>query len=251
MRRKSILLGALVLCLISSSTWAISHIGPPGTTSEKGQIGFNIGGRMAKTDMKIDSLNAAGTPLGQTTIKRAKSQDVFFDLTYGLFNNWEGFVRMCVHEIDEGAGDFGGRTKVSSDKDFGWGLGIRGTFYRTPKWSVGGVFQMMNLDTDGKARIGAFEGGINMDIWEYMLAVGPTYHVTDMVSIYGGPFMYIIDGEVHGQLFLPYSGDLEEDTMFGGFIGTEIGFTESSSLRLEYAHTDSADGVSLAYSYRH
>ncbi len=251
MRKRSMLLAALVVCLISSSTWAIGHIGPPGTTSKKGQIGFNIGGRVSKTDIKLNDFKTPIFPLGSTTIKKVRTQDVFVDLTYGLFNNWEGFLRLCMHDLDEGAGNFGGRTKISGDTDMGYGLGIRGTFYRTPKWSVGGVFQIMTVDTDGRARTGAFVGGFNIDLWEYLLAVGPTYHVTDWFAIYGGPFMYILDGEVNGQLFLPYSAEIESEAMFGGFVGAEFTFTEHSSLRFEFAHTDNADGLSVAYSYRH
>jgi len=251
MRKRSMLLAALVVGLISSSTWALSHIGPPGTTSKKGQIGFNIGGSVSKTDIKLNDFKTPAFPLNSTTIKKVRTQGAFVDLTYGLFNNWEGFLRLTMTELEEGASNFGGRTKVHGDTDMGYGLGIRGTFYRTPKWSVGGVFQIMTIDTDGKARVGALEGGFNMDIWEYLLAVGPTYHVTDWFAIYGGPFMYILDGEVHGQNILPYSAEIKSQALFGGFIGAEFTFTEHSSLRFEYAHTDNLDGLNLGYSYRH
>ena len=94
---------------------------------------------------------------------------------------------------------------------------------------------------------------------EVQIAVGPDYQLTEKVRIYGGPFLYLIDGEVKGEwhgLTAPnaYVGDESYDidtvSTFGGYIGTQINIAKNLYYSIEYQHTGAADALGMSMTWR-
>ncbi len=254
MKKRVLIVAVATAVVISygSSAWAFGYIGPPMSTSNKGQLGVNFGYNYNKMDLKVDEIKTQFFTLPSTTLHKTSSQQFFGDITYGFTPNWEGFVRLGANNTGEGAGNLAGRTKITGDTDLIWGLGTRTTFYKTPKWSVGAVFEVGRIDTDGKLRSGAALGKYNLEAWEYILAVGPTYNITDEFSLYGGGFVNYIDGEVDGRLGgLSVDADVELDNWFGGFVGAGMSIGENWGLALEYAMSEDIQSLSIVGSYRH
>jgi len=88
---------------------------------------------------------------------------------------------------------------------------------------------------------------VDVETTEIGIALGPTYTLNDRVAIYGGPFFYLLDGEVDGTMIgAPMTHEFEQDAKFGGYIGTQIQINENLSFRIEYEHTSSADAAAAA-----
>jgi hypothetical protein len=89
------------------------------------------------------------------------------------------------------------------------------------------------------------------DKWtELQIAIGPSY-TGDRFCLYGGPFLHFINGDAEGTIAgIPVSGDFEEDSNFGGFIGAQIEIAENTTFAVEYQMTGSAESVGLSMLWR-
>ena len=165
--------------------------------------------------------------------------------------------------------------KADGDSGFAIGFGSKVTFYRDDKLKLGGLFQISWLRSDGKRSglhpagggVNAYPGpasgipwshSVNIEIKEIQIAAGPEYQLTERISIYGGPFFHQIDGEVDGRYIESgnfgmstldyrayYDYDISENSIFGGFVGTQIEVFENALFNIEYQHTAFADALTM------
>jgi hypothetical protein len=102
------------------------------------------------------------------------------------------------------------------DSGFAGGGGVQYAYVlpRAPEWAVGGAFDVMFWDTEGR-------GGGSVDWTEFQFSPAFSYNVPSIPALtpYGGVAIDFI------------SGDLEEDDPFGVFAGTN--FDIGSRLRLD------------------
>jgi len=75
------------------------------------------------------------------------------------------------------------------------------------------------------------------------IAVGPTWKLNDTLSIYGGPFVHLIDGDVE-------NADLEEDSAFGGYVGAEAALADNTSLFGEIQLTGSGWAIGAGIGWK-
>jgi len=215
--------------LLSSSALGQSPIGPPVASLDQGQFaaGFSYG--HSKGDVK-------GTVLGTSvTVEDIEVNSYMVNLIFGVLENWE-------FQIDLGASDYDD-VDLNSSGDFAFGFGVKTTFAEQDKvkWGAAVLAHWYEAGASG------VDFGIpwTEDIsWsEIKLAVGPSYKEARF-CLYGGPFLQFIDGEgdytVGG---FSYSGDFEEDSMFGGFVGAQIDFIRDVVLGVEGQLTGSGSAV--------
>jgi hypothetical protein len=88
---------------------------------------------------------------------------------------------------------------------------------------------------------------------EVQFAIGATYTAPNGTSIYGGPFLHFVDGEIEDTFirargYTPeYKWDIDESSTFGGYLGTQLYLSENSFLNVEYQRTGGADAFGLSY----
>ncbi len=213
-----------VVALTTSSALALSPMGPPTAGLNKGE--WRAGVDYAYSEMDVEwSLSSSTESLiediigedivGSGKIKDNESHLVMANIGYGLNNDWEVFVRLGGSKIENDDLLFDG------DMDFAYGFGTKVTWYKQGNLSLGALLQTTCLNS--KEDYDAVDGEIEIEAWETQIAVGPTYKLSDCLSVYGGPFIYMLDGDIDAKLDgLSGSADVEEDSMFGGYVGAQL-----------------------------
>lgn len=212
-----------------------------------------------------------------------ESDMIFANLGYGASDKLEVFLRLGMADFDANDMDGG--------NEFAYGFGAKATFYEEGNLKLGALFQVTWAEADGdfhgEKRIVKKDEFYDIDFdetidttstWEidyYQLkfAVGPTYRLTEAFSIYGGPFYHLVSGDYEmersgekievDKLSVPNttitdtdyseagSGDIEEQSSFGAYIGVRIDLARNLPLCMEYQFTSDADvfGASLVYRF--
>jgi hypothetical protein len=76
----------------------------------------------------------------------------------------------------------------------------------------------------------------------------------DNLSIYGGPFLHFVNGDLDfsgetldlgDRIGMEASGDIEEKSQFGGYIGASLDAKERTSFFLECQFTGDAWGIGI------
>lgn len=277
--KKGTLLLAVVLMAVavcSSAALALPPMGPPTATLGEGQ--FSVGVEYGYTDMEPEySFKGTGTatdtvpvpPYSETdkgTVDVFKSSMFFGTIGYGLTDNWEAFVRLGAAdlELEDWEGGYG----------FAWGAGTKLTFAQEGDVTWGALFQWTWFNpgdddiTYADVILGvpvSISGESEVDWWEIQVAVGPTWQVADTVCIYGGPFLHFVDGKydekasgamevgtppVTYNLSWKASADVEQDSMFGGYVGAQWDVVENASLYAECQFTGDAWGLGIGGIWR-
>jgi len=270
----------MVVGLCSSGALAAS-MGPPVAGLEAGK--WSVGLDYAYTDMTVsekgvytESADIFVPPpddARKTTPYEMKddfeSNMLFVNFGYGISDKLEVFLRLGFSDIDfpttDGDWDAG--------SDFAYGLGAKATFYEVGDLKLGGLAQMTWASADGDVSVvktsmagipylgtRTLEGTGEFEWDEIKLAVGPSYKLTEGVSIYGGPFYHLISGDydldatrtaLDGVSLIEESGDFEEESDFGFYIGGQIDFSENLPFYIEWQSTGDADVVGLSLAYRY
>jgi hypothetical protein len=259
------LLGLLV-AIMSVNAFGVGFIGTPTAELEQGQ--WNVGFNYMYSDMDLSKTKMTGslkelddsvtTGSFNIDIGDVKTQRYYGTIGYGLTNVWEAYVQLGIADLkiktrdadepDEWSG-------LNFDNDFAWGWGTRYTFYEQGNARWGASVQMNWLDTsldtsyvdDGCVE----EEQIDFSTYDLIVAVGPTVDMGGW-NLYGGPFYYMIDGDLDidgtcvediGTEVWKYSGDLEEDSNIGGFVGVQCTVMEQYDVTTELCF--SGDGWAI------
>ena len=203
---KKLLLVAVVLMVVAlagSAVLALAPMGPPTAGLKTGQFRVGVEYSYSDVDMELDGEELDGV----------SSNMIFGNLGYGIMDDWEVFVRLGVANVDIDDEDFSG------DYGFAWGLGTKVTFLKQENLNWGALFQMTWTNSEDE--------DVKIDAYDMQIAVGPTWKLSDTLSIYGGPFVHLINGDVDvpGDTY-----DLEEDSAFGGYVGAEAALADNTSL---------------------
>jgi opacity protein-like surface antigen len=219
---KKLLLLVVVLATVAlagSAALALAPMGPPTAGLKTGQFRVGIEYAYSDVDMELD-----GEELDGVT-----SNMIFGNLGYGIMDDWEAFVRLGVADVDYDDGDFSG------DYGFAWGLGTKVTFLKQENLNWGALFQMTWTNSEDE--------GVEFDFYDMQIAVGPTWKLNDTLSIYGGPFVHLINGDVE-------TADLEEDSSFGGYVGVEAALADNTSLFGEVQFTGAGWAIGTGISWK-
>lgn len=281
MKEKMLLSGLVFAAIVMSSSGALAaSMGPPvaGLGAGKWSVGIDY----AYTDMTVavkadylESVDVFVPPPDDavaTTSYEMKedfeSNMLFVNFGYGVSDKLEVFLRLGFSDIDVPvtSGDW------DAGSDFAYGLGAKATFYEAGNLELGGLVQMTWANADGDMTVVTDEaagipfvgptelsGDGEFEWDEIKLAVGPSYKLTEGVSIYGGPFYHLISGDydaeadvtrVDASAHIEESGDFEEESDFGFYVGGQIDFSENLPFYIEWQSTGDADVIGLSLAYR-
>lgn len=260
---KKLIIAMVIIVPWSTSALAFDPMGPPTAGLRKGQFSAGAEYVFSEIDVEADGLTIDGLTFGDTTIKNITSNKVYANIGYGLTNEWDVFLRLGVADADiDKSGNRSNLGSLLGNSDFGFavGGGAKFTFFESEKikWGVLTQISWGELDFDRKSfSIMGVDGTISadIDIIEIQIAIGPTYQLMENVSIYGGPFLHFLDGDadLSGTLNgTPGKGstDIEQDSMVGGYVGTEINLTESVDFNIEFQGTGAGYALGMGLIYR-
>jgi hypothetical protein len=274
----------LLAVMTYSPALAIAPLGPPTAGLEQGQkrVAFEYGYRKADlkaSGFKVSAWSESGeftfgpftipwggadvsaVPTGSATISDAESNAFIANIGYGVIENWEVYALLGIADVQidyvEGAEDlaFDGNYRPY------FGFGTKLTFRKEEPLSWGAMFQMdwTNSEEDDFFELDIF-GSDNVEIqyYEIVVAVGPTYEMNEQLRIYGGPFFYLLDGdfksEITNTMFYDsgskISFDLEEDSQVGGYVGAEYDLVENAPLFVELQFTADSWGFGAGIGWK-
>ncbi|MHC4556968.1 MAG: hypothetical protein ACYTFW_07225 [Planctomycetota bacterium] len=272
--RKNWLLGfAIMMVSLSGSTaFALDPMGPPAAGLKQGQVKAGVDYAYSKMDLElsegtwIEFLDGAYFDSGEATsftLKDFKVNRIYANLGYGAADNCELFLRLggTGAEFDDSIWQDG--EDFETDTDFTIGGGVKVTFLEAGDLKLGGLFQVNGAEFDGKLDAPHWSASdfVEVDLVEAQIAVGATYTWADRISVYGGPFLHFVSGDLDdtfsevdagsgGLLTSEYYWEVNEDSVFGGYIGAQLEFTENCSFNIEYQHTSAADAFGASLMFR-
>ena len=280
MEKKIVLIAVtfMLLSVSNSAVFALSPMGPP--KALLGQDRWDIGIEYSNQTMDLDAIGKVTETIPEFDFVTArkdkhnvndlKSNIIMGRAGYGINDNWDAFVRLGLADAKGGIEYiFPDNATPDEYKGFdgsfglGWGFGTRATFWQDDEVSWGGLFQVTCLEPgDSSISLSGdseFTGDAEIDIREVQIAVGPTWRVDDNIRIYGGPFLHFIDGDLDisgrtvdmgTEILMETSGDVEEDSQFGGYLGAHLDVDENTSCFIECQLTGDAWGIGIGAARR-
>jgi hypothetical protein len=250
----------LVVVILSTSTvLALDPMGSPTASKKKGQLSAGAEYSYSEMDIKLNE----GKYTGGGILNSFKSKDfrmnrVYANIGYGITNNWEAFLRLgSANASLKNNNDF----RLTGDGDFAIGFGTKTTFFEKDKLKLGGLFQASWAHSDAEKFVNytpyaashMWSDEVHIDITEIQIALGPCYQLLEGISLYGGPFIHIVDGNVDGKWHNLTTGafigdesyDIDGTGRFGGYVGTQVEFAENISFSIEYQHTAAANALGM------
>ena len=223
MRRAIIIIAVLFCC----PAWSLTYMGSPSSNVKQGELFLGFDYSNSEIDFEFSNTGSRGI-----------LDDVDIDLYMGragigVFDGLEIFGRFGVGEIE------------ALGNESAWGAGARATVAESGDVSWGVLFQLLSLQADETGNIGGQLLNGDFDVYEYQLAIGPTFNDT----VYFGPFFHFVDGDAdlagHGSV------DIEQEEEFGLFVGVFWELGDNTTLNIEFQGTDDAKmgGISLVHKF--
>ena len=256
-----------------SSVFALDPMGPPVAGVKQGQFKAGVDYSYSKMDLEltdgifVEYLDGLLSDTGEATtfiLKDFKASKVYVNLGYGVADNCEAFLRVGGTE-----GKFGDSIWLDSEQfdggsDLAVGGGVKATFFEEGGLKLGALLQGSWAQYHGKLDSPNWTGPdfVEIDLAEFQIAVGASYTWDGGVSIYGGPFFHFIDGNLDdtvgasitgaGELLnSDYSWDINEDSVFGGYLGAQLEVAEGCFFNVEYQRTAAADAFAASLMWRY
>lgn len=253
--RKTPLITAAAMLLLSCSnlTLGFDPLGPPKAMLDQGQPGWRL--EYIYSKMSIEANGAFGVPPGG--IQDVEMNRIYANIGYGLNDRWEIFGRLGVADVgidqDANAGNLG-FFMGNSDFDIAIGGGTRVTLLESGDVSLGvlGQISFTRIDSFDGNNLGVLSTDLHLT--NVQIALGPTWNFAEGMYVYGGPFLHLIDGTADVG-FGPLQADvgIEEDGIFGGYIGAGIRVLESPNItfNIEFQATGggNAAAIQLAFTF--
>lgn len=214
-----------IIVLMCSQAFGLTFMGPPMAELEQGQksAGFNLS--YSEMDVEVSAFGLSGT------LDDVESFTYLVNIGYGISDNWDAYLRLGLTDIE--FEDF------DSSSEFAYGFGTKVTFGQQDAVTWGGLFQILWSEADDTV-LGIKD---EIDYYEIQIAFGPTYDY-DGISIYGGPFLHFIDGDIkESGPGYSITGDIEQESEFGGYVGLNAELTESANWQIELQFTGDAYAI--------
>ena len=251
---------------------------PLGSVSDrlrKGQFGIGVDYSisdmdfMAKGRSNLAIYNVTiGSLVGIQSEKKRLSLDgvevhkAYANLGYGITDNLEAFLRLGAADTD---------WRDEGDTYFSFGLRTGVTFYKKDAFQLSALAQYSWAESEfDSLPLTTVVGGTpypllmsgRLSMHEIQIAMGPTYELTDGISLYGGGFFHFMDGtlDLKGSATtmgipqfrydLDSSYDINQASELGVYIGARIKTTNDISYSIEYQHTNLADVIAMRLLWR-
>lgn len=256
-------LAFVLVVMAGSPALALDPMGPPASTLWKGDYRLGFDYSLSQMDLKM----VGGTLTGVGNIIDATLNDfevhrAYATLGYGLSDSWEGFVRLGGANATFGDSIWRVGEAMEGGIDFAVGAGIKATFYENDLWRFGALLQAGYGEFDGKldaSVAGWIPDLVEVDILHVQVAGGATYRWTDRLSLYAGPFAYMLMGDFEDSFpsstteGVPYSTfhwDLDKGLNFGAYIGAQYLLRNNCACTVEYQLAGNASVIGLGIMWK-
>jgi hypothetical protein len=207
-----------------------------------------------------ESLNGITIDAGEAVsfdLKDFETSKIYATFGYGIWEGCELYLRLGGVNTEFGDSIWEAGEKFEGDTNYSFSLGSRATFYRIGDLDIGRLIQFSwsNIDGDLEVPLSAYPqpDDVDIELLEINFAIGATYTAPNGTSIYGGPFIHLVSGDLEDEytdtsgLTSNYSWDIGETSIFGGYLGTQLYISENSYLNIEYQRTGGADAFGLSF----
>ncbi|MBN2130001.1 MAG: hypothetical protein JW741_10915 [Sedimentisphaerales bacterium] len=282
MEKKLGILGVVVLVAMvtGSSALALAPMGPPTAGLNQGQFRLGAEYGYSEMDLELDWDDETETIVDLesnmffATLGYGVMDNWEFYVQLGVAN--AEFDKIETDDPNDPGDDNIG---FEGDYGFAYGFGTKYTFWEQMEGLTWGVlFQMKWINSEDTLKGSDFEEGegyyfetwsddLELDYYEMQIAVGPTWQAMDGLCIYGGPFVHLVSGDLdvdYSESWAVYdnpegtgtpidegsesgsdSGDLEEESSFGGYVGAQFDVTEQMQVFAEVMFTGDAWGFGI------
>jgi len=257
MDKKLLLLAVALAFLAGSVALALDPMGAPAASLGKG--GKSVGLEWSWSDMTIER-NVASPSDGKKTAEIDPMNKFYANLSYGIADNVDGFVRLGMGSADS---DIAGSWTWEGDGDyrFIWGFGVKMTLAEQPglKWGVLAQYGWGNFvgDKKGSRYTDGWEydtGSYKIQLDEIQIAAGPTWSAAENIKVYGGPFIHWVRGQYRdyqpNRWANPAYHSIQEEGWLGGYLGLSVDLAKDTSLGADYMLTDNADALAVSLSVK-
>ena len=262
-----------VLALGASSAFALDPMGPPAAGLAEGQLKIGIDYSYSTMDLDLNNgtwiefLDGALYDAGEAvpfTLKNFKAHRTYANIGFGASDRIEAFLRVGGTEGRFGDSIWEDNERFEGSDDLAVGGGVKATFYDDGVLQIGGLFQGSWAEYNGTLDAPQWSSAdrVEIDLTQFQVALGATYTWAERFSIYGGPFLHFVSGDLDdtinelsnttpvGLLTSKYSWDIEEDSVFGAYAGVQMELVENCSFNIEFQLTPSADAVGMSLMWR-
>ncbi len=252
-----------ILVLLSGPvTFALGPLGTTITNLEPGQFQLGLEYCRSSMDLKlingtfIDSVDGSLNDSGKSidlTLKEFEQTNSFVNFGYGIDRNWEVFLRLSTTKAKFGDSLLREGEKFESDSTPALGGGIKATLYDGRYFKIGGLIQANWAHYNGRLSSPQrpLPQFVETNIKEIQIALGANYMLIDSIWIYGGPLIHFLKGEFDNTLIqeaktgtfqvIESSWDIEQDSLYGGYLGTQVEIGKNCYMNIEYQFTGAAD----------
>jgi hypothetical protein len=270
------LLGLLIL-IMSVNAFGVGFIGAPKAELKKSHFidEWDVGLNFTYMDTEFDEVKITGGEqtfdengklmYSESSPVKLKLYDVknrryYCTVGYGLTDSWEAYIQFGIAEVKFRSKDAddpnADSTGYNLDNDFAFGLGTKYTFREQGDVCWGASLQVNWLDASwdetsypsGALWEETYKQQVDLETYDLLIAVGP---IVDMGGweLYGGPFYYYLSGDlsisgdrssigIYGfEVREGYSGDFENDSSFGGFVGAQVKLEDIYDMTAELSFT--------------
>ena len=223
MRRAAI----IIAVLFGGPVWALTYMGSPSSDVKQGELFLGFDYSNSEVDFEFSNSGGRGV------LNNVDNDHYLGRAGIGVLDGLEVFGRVGIGEIE----DLGNESE--------WGFGTKATIAENGDTRWGVLFQLMSLQAEGTGSIGRHTLNGDFDVYEYQLAIGPTFNNT----VYLGPFFHFIDGDADLAGYGPV--DIEQRSEFGFYIGVFWELGDNTNLNIEFQGTDDAKmgGISIVHKF--
>jgi len=247
-----VVIGAM---LMSTQVWAFDLMGP--TISRLKDSGkTSVGVEYFWSNMEIDADGISALDLTSDTIGDFETDKITANLALGMGRGSEIFFRFGVADAGpDNNNDWGGipGNMGSSDEVLVLGGGAKWTLYDGADFAWGLLTQVSwaEYDFDGRSySVGDYDVALSTDfeMVEVQIATGPVFQINEDITIFGGPFLYFLNGEADFDGTIDGSparviADLDQESILGGYIGAGLELGQKANLSFEVQATSGSYGM--------
>ena len=252
---KRLIIVTIGVMLMSTQVFAYDLMGP--TTSRLKDSGkTSIGVEYFWSSMEIGADGISALDLTSDTIDDFEIDKITANLALGMGRGSEIFFRFGVADADPDNNNNWGSIPDnigSSDEVLVLGGGIKWTLYQNANFGWGLLTQLSwaQYDFDGKSYpVGAHNATLSteFEIIEIQIATGPTVKIDNNITIFGGPFLYFLNGDadfegtINGSPAI-VSADLDQESILGGYIGAGLELGQKANFSFEVQATNGSYGI--------
>jgi len=253
MKRRIII--TIGIMLLSSQALAFDYMGP--TTSRLKNSGdASVGAEYFYSSMEIDADGIPALDLTSDTIDDFEIEKITGIFALGMGRGSEIFFRFGVTDIDpDNTDEWGGipRNIGSSDETLVLGGGAKWTLYDGAGFGWGLLTQVSwaEYDFDGRSySVGGHAVTLSpeFEFVEVQIATGPTIELNKDLTLFGGPFLYFLNGDAEFEGTVDGSQstlttDMEQESLLGGYIGAELEVGQNVVVSFEVQATSGSSGM--------